>query len=125
MKKLSLTSINNYDTICYKSNWYCCTISNSIYRKPILIIYKNLELLNKFWNYITINPDFFGIFFNIFANKIKTNKMIKKITLLVIAMFSLTIASAQVKLEKIKGSKIVTVTTKDVESFENVEIETA
>jgi hypothetical protein len=49
--------------------------------------------------------------------------MIKNITLLVIAMFSLTIASAQVKLEKIKGSKIVTVTTKEVESFENVEIE--
>ncbi|MES2865055.1 MAG: DUF2807 domain-containing protein [Bacteroidota bacterium] len=49
--------------------------------------------------------------------------MTKKITLFVIAMFSLTIASAQVKLEKIKGSKIVTVTTKEVESFENVEIE--
>jgi hypothetical protein len=49
--------------------------------------------------------------------------MTKKFTLFVIALFSLTIASAQVKLEKIKGSKIVTVTTKEVESFENVEIE--
>ena len=38
-------------------------------------------------------------------------------------MFSLSIASAQVKLEKIKGSKIVTVSVKEVESFENVEIE--
>jgi len=38
-------------------------------------------------------------------------------------MFTTTMATAQVKLEKIKGSKIVTVTTKEVESFENVEIE--
>ncbi len=38
-------------------------------------------------------------------------------------MFITTIATAQVKLEKIKGSKIVTVTTKEIESFENVEIE--
>jgi hypothetical protein len=49
--------------------------------------------------------------------------MTKNSILLVLALFSLTIASAQVKLEKIKGSKIVTVTTKEVESFENVEIE--
>lgn len=49
--------------------------------------------------------------------------MTKNSILFVIAMFSLTIATAQVKLEKIKGSKIVTVTTKEVESFENVEIE--
>jgi hypothetical protein len=38
-------------------------------------------------------------------------------------MFSLTFVSAQAKLEKIKGSKIVTVSVKDIESFENVEIE--
>ena len=49
--------------------------------------------------------------------------MTKKFTLFVIALFSITLASAQAKLEKIKGSKIVTVTTKEVESFENVEIE--
>jgi len=49
--------------------------------------------------------------------------MTKKFTLFVIALFSLTIASAQVKLEKIKGSKIVTISVKEVESFENVEIE--
>jgi len=49
--------------------------------------------------------------------------MTKKITLFVIALFSLTFATAQVKLEKIKGSKIVTISVKEVESFENVEIE--
>ncbi|CAM4290610.1 GIN domain-containing protein [Flavobacterium terrigena] len=49
--------------------------------------------------------------------------MTKKFTLFVITLFSLTIASAQVKLEKIKGSKIVTISVKEVESFENVEIE--
>jgi hypothetical protein len=49
--------------------------------------------------------------------------MTKNITLTVLALFSLTIATAQVKLEKIKGSKIVSVTTKELESFENVEIE--
>lgn len=49
--------------------------------------------------------------------------MTKKITLFVITLFSLTIASAQVKLEKIKGSKIVTISVKEVEPFENVEIE--
>lgn len=49
--------------------------------------------------------------------------MIKKFTLFVIALFSLTFASAQVKLEKIKGSKIVTISVKEIESFENVEIE--
>ena len=49
--------------------------------------------------------------------------MIKNITFILLAMFTTTIATAQVKLEKIKGSKIVTVTTKEVESFENVEIE--
>jgi hypothetical protein len=49
--------------------------------------------------------------------------MTKKTILFVIALFSITLASAQAKLEKIKGSKIVTVTTKEVESFENVEIE--
>jgi hypothetical protein len=49
--------------------------------------------------------------------------MIKKITYFVITMFSLTFVSAQAKLEKIKGSKIVTVSVKDIESFENVEIE--
>jgi hypothetical protein len=49
--------------------------------------------------------------------------MTKNSILLVLTLFSLTIVSAQVKLEKIKGSKIVTVTTKELESFENVEIE--
>ncbi len=49
--------------------------------------------------------------------------MTKKITLFVITLFSLTFATAQVKLEKIKGSKIVTISVKEVESFENVEIE--
>lgn len=49
--------------------------------------------------------------------------MTKNSILFVITMFSLSIASAQVKLEKIKGSKIVTVSVKEVESFENVEIE--
>ncbi|MBC5833491.1 DUF2807 domain-containing protein [Flavobacterium sp. F372] len=49
--------------------------------------------------------------------------MTKKFTIIVIALFSFTIASAQVKLEKIKGSKIVTISVKEVESFENVEIE--
>lgn len=49
--------------------------------------------------------------------------MIKKLTFLAITLFSLTLASAQVKLEKVKGSKIVTVSIKDIESFENVEIE--
>ena len=49
--------------------------------------------------------------------------MTKKFTLFVIALFSITLASAQVKLEKIKGSKIVTISVKEVESFENVEIE--
>lgn len=49
--------------------------------------------------------------------------MIKKLTFFAITLFSLTIASAQVKLEKVKGSKIVTVSVKDIESFENVEIE--
>lgn len=49
--------------------------------------------------------------------------MIKNITFILLAMFTTTMATAQVKLEKIKGSKIVTVTTKEVESFENVEIE--
>lgn len=49
--------------------------------------------------------------------------MTKNSILFVIAFLSLTFATAQAKLEKIKGSKIVTVTTKDLESFENVEIE--
>lgn len=49
--------------------------------------------------------------------------MTKKHTFFVIALFSCIISLAQVKLEKIKGSKIVTVTTKDLELFENVEIE--
>ena len=49
--------------------------------------------------------------------------MTKNSIFFVIALFSITITTAQVKLEKIKGSKIVTVTTKEVESFENVEIE--
>ncbi len=49
--------------------------------------------------------------------------MTKKHTFFVIALFSCIISFAQVKLEKIKGSKIVTVTTKDLELFENVEIE--
>ncbi len=49
--------------------------------------------------------------------------MTKKFTLFVIALFSITIASAQAKLEKIKGSKIVTISVKEVDYFENVEIE--
>ena len=49
--------------------------------------------------------------------------MTKKFMFFVITMFSLTSTFAQVKLEKIKGSKIVTITVKDIESFENVEIE--
>lgn len=49
--------------------------------------------------------------------------MTKNSILFVIAFLSLTFATAQAKLEKIKGSKIVTVTTKDLESFENIEIE--
>lgn len=49
--------------------------------------------------------------------------MTKNSLLFIITLFSFTFTSAQAKLEKIKGSKIVTVTTKEVESFENVEIE--
>lgn len=49
--------------------------------------------------------------------------MTKKIILFALFLFNITIISAQTKLEKIKGSKIVTVTTKEIESFENVEIE--
>lgn len=49
--------------------------------------------------------------------------MTKNSILFIITLLSFTFTSAQAKLEKIKGSKIVTVTTKEVESFENVEIE--
>lgn len=49
--------------------------------------------------------------------------MTKKIILFALFLCNITIVSAQTKLEKIKGSKIVTVTTKEIESFENVEIE--
>jgi len=49
--------------------------------------------------------------------------MTKKIILFALFLFNISFVSAQTKLEKIKGSKIVTVTTKEIESFENVEIE--
>lgn len=49
--------------------------------------------------------------------------MIKSITLFVITLFSFSLATAQAKLEKIKGSKIVTISLKEVAQFENVEIE--
>ena len=49
--------------------------------------------------------------------------MIKSITLFVVTLFSFSVASAQTKLEKIKGSKIVTISVKEVEEFEQVEIE--
>ena len=49
--------------------------------------------------------------------------MIKSITLFVITLFSFSLATAQAKLEKIKGSKIVTISVKEVEEFEHVEIE--
>lgn len=49
--------------------------------------------------------------------------MTKKIILFALFLFNISFVTAQTKLEKIKGSKIVTVTTKEIESFENVEIE--
>ena len=49
------------------------------------------------------------------------HKMTKKIALLFTFLFLTTIAVAQKK-EKIKGSKIVTVSIKEIPSFENIEI---
>lgn len=49
------------------------------------------------------------------------HKMTKKIALLFTFLFLTTIAVAQKK-EKIKGSKIVTVSVKEIPSFENIEI---
>lgn len=49
------------------------------------------------------------------------HKMTKKISLLFAILFLTTISVAQKK-EKIKGSKIVTVSVKEIPSFENIEI---
>ena len=49
------------------------------------------------------------------------HKMTKKISFLFTLLFLTTIAVAQKK-EKIKGSKIVTVSVKEIPSFENIEI---
>jgi hypothetical protein len=53
--------------------------------------------------------------------QIEISKMTKKIALLFAFLFLTTISVAQKK-EKIKGSKIVTVSVKEIPSFENIEI---
>lgn len=52
---------------------------------------------------------------------IKFYKMAKKISLFITLLFLTTITFAQKK-EKIKGSKIVTVSVKEINSFENIEV---
>ena len=52
---------------------------------------------------------------------IKFHKMAKKISFLITLLFLTTFSFAQKK-EKIKGSKIVTVALKEINSFENIEV---
>ncbi len=53
--------------------------------------------------------------------KLKFLKMTKKIFFLITLLFLTTFSFAQKK-EKIKGSKIITITIKELESFDNIEI---
>jgi hypothetical protein len=62
------------------------------------------------------------MFFFIFLTKPTSPKQMKKNTLLLLLLLSITLSFAQ-KREKIKGTKIVTVTQKEIGNFETLEVE--
>lgn len=62
------------------------------------------------------------LFGTLFAKLLKNLFKMKKLILLTLFIFSITSVQAQKK-EKVKGSKIVTHTINEIESFENIEVE--